>query len=580
MSLVINTNNIATVAAGNLHTNQTALQKSLARLSSGSKLVTSSDDAGGLAVSSKLRAAINRNIRAQQNVDNAISFLQTQDGALKVATGILDRISELKTMSLDPTKNAEDIATYNTEFKQLQAQLVNISKEKFNGIDLFNKMSNLTAHTTEDGTTGLVNLSRDGLFEELDSSAVAQTVKAAFADTTAATSTLTITTPTHGLTATIILSDGAAAGEVNGSDISAQIKGINDELELQGITTVKASESSDGELVLSGTEGFTVAEAGGVYTGLVSTNDNVAKTYEYNALADYRVGDVVTGTRSDGTQETFLITNSDAASGGAGAINDAGVTGNGRSFDHFAALAETTRLNNNVNPGVQVFVEADGAGTAVTYDAGEVVYDDSNGRYYLTRGASSDYSDASTSAANAQSKAEFLELGSELPGLSDFEAYSATADYSRDDIVSYDGNLYVATASIDLGQGSPLDNNTLNGDGTGHWVKLSVSVNGSQNLMDMDNDLSDFSVAQLKAFIQLGATSRAQNGAEMARLEVSNEMLATNHTNLEAANSRLADVDVAIESTQFAKNNILVQSAAAMLAQANTSQSVALSLLQ
>jgi len=164
--------------------------------------------------------------------------------------------------------------------------------------------------------------------------------------------------------------------------------------------------------------------------------------------------------------------------------------------------------------------------------------------------------------------------------LSDFEAYSTTTDYSRDDIVSYDGNLYVATASIDLGQGSPLDNNTLNGDGTGHWVKLSVSVNGSQNLMDMDNDLSDFSVAQLKAFIQLGATSRAQNGAEMARLEVSNEMLATNHTNLEAANSRLADVDVAIESTQFAKNNILVQSAAAMLAQANTSQSVALSLLQ
>jgi flagellin len=581
MSLVINTNNIATVASYNLHKNQTALQKSLARLSSGSKLVNSSDDAGGLAVSTKLRAAINRNVRAQQNVDNAISFLQTQDGALKVATGILDRISELKTMSLDPTKNAEDIATYNTEFKQLQAQLVNISKEKFNGIDLFNKMSNLTAHTTEDGTTGLVNLSRDGLFEELDSSAVAQTVKAAFAATDGGTtSELVITTPTHGLSATVTLSDGATSGQVNGSDISAQIKGINDALELAGITTVKASESSDGELVLSGTEGFTVAETGGVYAGLVSTNDNVAKTYEYNALADYRVGDVVTGTRSDGTQETFLITNSDAVSGGAGAIGDAGVTGNGRSFDQFAALAETTRLNNNANPGVQVFVETDGAGAAVTYDAGEVVYDDSNGRYYLTRGASADYSDASTSAANAQSKTEFLELGSELPGLSDFEAYSTTTDYSRDDIVSYDGNLYVATASIDLGQGSPLDNNTLNGDGTGHWVKLSVSVNGSQNLMDMDNDLSDFSVAQLKAFIQLGATSRAQNGAEMARLEVSNEMLATNHTNLEAANSRLADVDVAIESTQFAKNNILVQSAAAMLAQANTSQSVALSLLQ
>ena len=382
---------------------------------------------------------------------------------------------------------------------------------------------------------------------------------------------MVITTPTHGLSATVTLSDGATSGQVNGSDISAQIKGINDALELAGITTVKASESSDGELVLSGTEGFTVAETGGVYAGLVSTNDNVAKSYEYNALADYRVGDVVTGVRSDGSKESFLITNSDAASGGAGAINDAGVTGNGRSFDQFAALAETTRLNNNINPGVQVFVAADGAGAAVTYDAGEVVYDDSNGRYYLTRGAAGDYSNASADTTT-QNKTEFLELGSELPGLSDFEGYSATKNYSRDDIVSYDGNLYVAQSAIDLGSGSPLDG--------GPWTKLSVSVNGSQSLMDMDNDLSDFSVAQLKEFIQLGAVSRAQNGAEMSRLEVSNEMLATNHTNMEAANSRLADVDVALESTQFAKNNILVQSAAAMLAQANTSQSVALSLLQ
>jgi flagellin len=560
MSLVINTNSLATTAANNLHTNQTALQKSLARLSSGSKLTKSSDDAGGLAVSTKLKATLNRNIRAQQNVSNSISFLQTQDGALKVAVGILDRISELKTMSLDPTKNAKDLATYNTEFKELQSQLMNISKEQFNGIDLFNKFSNLTTYTTEDGSTGAVTTTRSGLFDELSEAELAQKAIAGAAyQGTDATDTLalTFTIPTHGLTTTVTLTDGSGTGEVNGSDLSSAIKGINDALAAAGITTVSASEDSDGKLVITGSETFQIAEniAGGyTSTGLAATYDGVAQTYDYNALADYNVGDVVTGTRSDGSQESFLISTA--------------VSGTGITFDEFAALANTTRLNNSQDPNAKVFV----AGTT-SYDAGEVLYNDTDGRYYLSRGDGT-YANNNTGDIGASStgSTEFLALGGELPGLSDFNAYDATADYEKDDIISYDGNLYVATDSIDLGSGSPLDNSS--------WLRLSVAVSGTQDLMDQNNDLEDFSVADLKAFIQIGATARAQNGAEMSRLEVSNQMLSTNHANLEAANSALADVDVATESTAFARANILVQSAAAMLAQANSAQSVALSLLQ
>jgi len=567
MSIVINTNNIATVASKNLHANQTALQKSLARLSSGSKIVTPSDDAGGLAVSTKIKAAINRNVRAQQNVDNAISFLQTQDGALKVATNVLDRISELKTMSLDPTKNSLDIATYNTEFKQLQQQLKNISKEQFNGIDLFNKFSDLTVHTTEDGVTGTVNASRGGLFEELNTAELSQrAIGSVYAGTDGTDyTTLTFTTPTHGLTTDVILADGVVTGSVNGSDISSAIKGINDALVAAGITTLTASEDSDGKLLITGSETFTIAEtATGAYAGTglsddlvgtAKTYDGVAKTYDYNALADYRVGDVVTGERSDGSVESFVI-------------QDNAVTGNGRTFDEFAALADTLRLDKNLDPNSKVFV--DGTTDA---EAGDVLYHDADGRYYLSRGDGTYANNNSGDIDAATGKTEFLDLGTSLPGLSDHADYSAGADYFKDDIVSYDGNLYVATTTISEAEGSPLDN-------TGEWVKLSVSVSGAQSLMDLDNDLADFSISDIRAMIQTSATARAQNGAEMSRLEVSNEMLATNHTNLEASNSRLEDVDVAAESTAFARANILVQSAAAMLAQANTSQSVALSLLQ
>ena len=76
------------------------------------------------------------------------------------------------------------------------------------------------------------------------------------------------------------------------------------------------------------------------------------------------------------------------------------------------------------------------------------------------------------------------------------------------------------------------------------------------------------------------ATSRAQNGAETSRLGFAADVLSTNRTNLEAANSRIIDVDVAYESTRLAKNNILVQAGTSMLAQANASSQAALRLLQ
>jgi flagellin len=66
----------------------------------------------------------------------------------------------------------------------------------------------------------------------------------------------------------------------------------------------------------------------------------------------------------------------------------------------------------------------------------------------------------------------------------------------------------------------------------------------------------------------------------VSRLGFASDQLAVNRTNLEAANSRIVDVDVAQESTRLARNNILVQAGSAMLAQANASTQSALRLLQ
>jgi flagellin len=162
MAVVINTNSAATVASNNLAASNSMLQKSLNRLSSGSKIVNPADDAGGLAVSMKLSAAAKRQGAVNTNIANAASYLQTQDGALKVAAKILDRMSELKTLYGDVTKSTSDKDNYDTEFTQLQDQLTSITGEEFNGIALFGTA--LSVSTTESGsTTSAVSLSNRDL---------------------------------------------------------------------------------------------------------------------------------------------------------------------------------------------------------------------------------------------------------------------------------------------------------------------------------------------------------------------------------------------------------------------------------
>jgi flagellin len=152
MSITINSNSSATIAANNLSMANTNLQKSLNRLSSGSRIVSPADDAGGLAVSMKLTATAARQGAVSQNIGNSVSFLQTQDGALKVAGDVLERISELKTLYNDPTKNSSDLSNYDAEFTSLQQQLSNLTSEQFNGVNLFGS-TGLSIAVTENGST-------------------------------------------------------------------------------------------------------------------------------------------------------------------------------------------------------------------------------------------------------------------------------------------------------------------------------------------------------------------------------------------------------------------------------------------
>ena len=137
MSIVLNTNASATEATFNLSKANDNLRKSIARLSSGNRITKPTDDAGGLAVAYKLQSSVKRTEAALNNHQNALSFLQVQDGVLEAVGEIVGRMAELRTMAADVSKNTADIENYSKEFLELQDQLNQMKRQKFNGVELF-----------------------------------------------------------------------------------------------------------------------------------------------------------------------------------------------------------------------------------------------------------------------------------------------------------------------------------------------------------------------------------------------------------------------------------------------------------
>lgn len=139
--MVINTNQAALRGARLLSDASTRLSKSLARLSSGSKIISPEDDAAGLAQSIKLTAASHRNTAAMSNLQNAVSYSQTQDGYLQKVQKALDRMSELAVLAQDVTKTDLDRTNYDVEFQKLKTFIGETFNARFNDVGLFSGTS-------------------------------------------------------------------------------------------------------------------------------------------------------------------------------------------------------------------------------------------------------------------------------------------------------------------------------------------------------------------------------------------------------------------------------------------------------
>jgi flagellin len=155
-----------------------------------------------------------------------------------------------------------------------------------------------------------------------------------------------------------------------------------------------------------------------------------------------------------------------------------------------------------------------------------------------------------------------LMLSEKFNGISLFDS-AGSSGTTLTVVTSHDGDQTVGITQCDLNSIST----TL---GTSAGSGMDISSNTS----------AQAAVVTIQTAIQDLATLRANNGAEQSRLTFAADMLSVNRINLESANSRIIDVDVAAESSQLARYNILQQSGTAMLAQANQSTQSILRLLQ
>jgi flagellin len=150
--MVINTNISAQNAAAQLMQSSASLSQSLQRLSSGSQITSPADDPAGLAVSMQLTSELGRVTAASNNVSDATSFSQTQDGYLQQVNTAFSRMSELALEAQDVTKTTSDRALYQQEYSALGSYINNVSTQSFNGVSLFDG-STLNVTTDPNGDT-------------------------------------------------------------------------------------------------------------------------------------------------------------------------------------------------------------------------------------------------------------------------------------------------------------------------------------------------------------------------------------------------------------------------------------------
>ena len=606
----VNVNSAASGAGLSLGKSNDALQKSLARLSSGRRIVNSSDDAGGLAVSMKMAAAQRRTDATGINLQNIQSFLQTQDGAFTVADKVLARMSELTTLARDVTKNGGDVENYDKEFGNLKAQMRSLATEKFNGVNIFFdglvKGKTVEVPTSEDGSQvtsltqapinadPMLNMMTNGykkfsiqnqtfFAERINDEAEIYKDGPRWDSTTRSSTIKNIYTLPDGTSKTLNIASDPITEPTGPTTIAATAAvdsvtynfGLNYELGGSSLTenlplvypanTAKAVDNPNKPMFDSSTPPQPLLDGFG-YPKYMPLDDMKKPIPNFSAgtvSVSPSTGNIVGSITTDGAVSYTSPDNYNYTPGAPIGFYENGNTSSVVYYNIATEIYTTSTGTVSQNSyedhkGVPPFIwrqVKDSAGNNVLEnplinDSGMRWFNTSTGAYTRSLPA------GGSTPSNSSSPTGF---GYGVPITP--PQYSATNPYQETE------------------QGTDLVHRLLSGKINGVAAATNLNNDSTHNTNLVYENSSDYgSISQLA--LQQLADMRAQNGSETSRVNFSQDLLKINSVNLEAANSRIMDVDIAAESSQLSRFQILQQAGTAMLAQANVSHQSLLKLLQ
>ena len=561
-------NIMAMNAYRNYANNTSALSKNLEKLSSGYKINRAGDDAAGLAISEKMRAQITGLDKAQDNAKDGISLVQTAEGALTEVHDMLNRMVELADQSANGTYDVEtDRANLQKEVEQLKSEINRIADSaNFNGIKLLD--GSLAGGSQVD------NVAMDA------------------------------TTAVKGIYTTASATDTGALGKLTVGDIGKTLDYTvtwKDSSGKEQTTTVSLTYRGDGTGAVAANN-----------TKNYFTDANGNKYYLNASGADGKLGasdvksSILAGLKADKTfSENFDIAANgnklqftSKLEGSAGAqivgIGVSETTSLTAGFD--AAMAGDITRTQEPYDSMQKFdasklTVVNGASQGITLEQIKSnIFELDGHKFLVATGLTNDQIKAlgddvtiiSLASSNAPDNTDAKQIAAEISRVTGMETkvYDASvtkANIAETDIVFTKDKLSLTGNSLTLQIGDTSDS----------YNQLTVAIKDCHTAaigiedLDIGNQVdANAALNVIKDSINYISDVRGTLGATQNRLDHTINNLSVMQENIQDAESTIRDTDVADEMMAYTKNNILIQSAQAMLAQANQVPQGVLQLLQ
>jgi len=560
-----------------LGANNKNVAANLKKLSSGYKINSAADNAAGLAISEKMRAQITGLEACQQNAKDGISLVQTAEGALTEVHSMLNRMVELSTLASNGTYSDSNREKYQNEIQELKDEIDRIADStNFNGINLLD--GNLSGGSMKTDTAQLIGTDVSTSFEPETSNTAGNVKKDLSAAGTVVASKETYNIDGQSLTIDWTKGDAKKL-------FDATIKQNHANLTADGAKDIaeKLTELFNNEIKAQGLQGeveIKIDATGAVTMKSLSTAENAAIGY---------VGSNAATADQVKTVGTFFFGAGDGKSNVATPamkFNNT-LTAN----DKFTMIINGTELEVNIG-------DATANADATKFVRGEELKNVATELQKLIQNAVHNYN--AITGMNTTGNDEELDSSKFLVEADKSGGFKVTytGDNAKDVTFSFgektDNGVTGTAASLlgltDKTSSQGVGGNALSlqiGDTADEYNRVTVSIQDchARGLgvagIDVTTEASAAKgISKIKDAIDTVSKVRAKLGATQNRLDHTLNNLETTTENLTDAESRIRDTDMAKEMMQYTKNNILVQSSQAMLAQANQLPQGVLQLLQ